>query len=199
MPTTTLLLTGLQNDAILAQGAMAQQGLAAQATAIDLLGKASLAAAAARARGALVIYARLAFRPGHPEIGAGASPSFQRMKATNLLVEGTWGADTPAEVAPEEGDIVLVKRRVSCFAGTDLDLILRANAVTELVLLGGATNFVVEGTARDAVDRGFKVTVLSDACAAFTREAHDASMLAMSSFVTPRTSAEFIEALAATA
>ena len=52
------------------------------------------------------------------------------------------------------------------------------------------------GTARDAVDRGFKVTVLSDACAAFTREAHDASMLAMSSFVTQRTSAEFIEALA---
>ena len=171
---------------------MVAQGLAAHAAATDLLMKAGPIAEAARQSGAMVIYAQLAFRPGHPEIGGGASSSFLRMNASGLLIEYTWGAGTPDEVAPKDGDIILIKRRVSCFAGTDLELILRAQAVQEIVLLGGATYFVVEATARDETDLGFEVTVVSDACAAFIQGAHEASEEARSSFVALCTAAEVL-------
>ena len=58
------------------------------------------------------------------------------MNASGLRIEYTWGAGTPDEVAPKDGDIILIKRRVSCFAGTDLELILRAQAVQEIACWG---------------------------------------------------------------
>ena len=66
----------------------------------------------------------------------------------------------------------MVKRGVSAFAGADLDLVLKAKGIQVLVLTGFATNFVMEGTARDAVDRGYAAIVLKDCCASFSDEMH---------------------------
>jgi nicotinamidase-related amidase len=45
-----------------------------------------------------------------------------------------------------------------------------------LVLSGVATQFAVEGTAREAVDRGYRVLVLEDCCASRDRAVHDFSI-----------------------
>ncbi|ABU82383.1 cysteine hydrolase family protein [Ignicoccus hospitalis] len=78
-------------------------------------------------------------------------------------VANTWGAQVVEELAPEEGDYVVTKRRYSAFFSTDLDLLLRELGVSEVVLTGVATNVCVLHTAADAFFRGYKVTVVEDA------------------------------------
>jgi nicotinamidase-related amidase len=67
---------------------------------------------------------------------------------------------------------VVTKRRVSAFAGSDLDFVLRAGGIDSLVLTGIATSGVVLSTLRQAADLDFELTVLSDACADGDEEVH---------------------------
>jgi nicotinamidase-related amidase len=53
---------------------------------------------------------------------------------------------------------------VSAFAGSDLDVVLRAGGIEALVLSGIATSGVVRSTLRQAADLDFSLTVLSDGC-----------------------------------
>ncbi|WP_327404121.1 cysteine hydrolase [Streptomyces sp. NBC_01288] len=124
----------------------------------------------ARANGVRVIYVIVGFRPGAPEI----SP---RNKLFGRLAGAPASAATEAneihpDVAPEPGDIVVTKRRVSAFAGSDLDMILRANDIDHLVLTGIATSGVVLSTLRQAADLDFTLTVLSGACLDNDPEVH---------------------------
>jgi biuret amidohydrolase len=65
---------------------------------------------------------------------------------------------------------------VSALAGTELDRLFRLRDVNTLALAGVATQFAVEGTAREAVDRGYRVVVLEDCCASRVREVHEFSI-----------------------
>src|SRR5207244_2010090 len=62
-------------------------------------------------------------------------------------------------------DVVVERRRVSAFAGSDLEIILHAQNINHLVLTGISTSGVVFSTLRAAVDKDYKLTVLSDLCA----------------------------------
>ena len=75
-------------------------------------------------------------------------------------------------VAPLATEIVVTKRRVSAFAGSDLDMILRSSTVDELVLCGISTSGVVLSTLRQAADLDYKLVVLRDACADADPEVH---------------------------
>jgi nicotinamidase-related amidase len=75
-------------------------------------------------------------------------------------------------VAPLAGEITVTKRRVSAFAGSDLDVVLRSLGVDSLVLTGIATSGVVLSTLRQAADLDFKITVLHDGCADSDDEVH---------------------------
>jgi nicotinamidase-related amidase len=126
---------------------------------------------AARSAGLPVIYAVVGFRPGYPEIST-------RNKMFGPLVLRTSGAGSDEltrihpDVAPEPGDIVVTKRRVSAFAGSDLDLVLRAGDIDHLVLTGIATSGVVLSTLRQAADLDFGLTVLADGCLDADPEVH---------------------------
>ena len=74
------------------------------------------------------------------------------------------------------GEAVVTKRGVSAFTASDLDQILRTARIGTLLLTGVATNFVVEGTARQACDMGFDTIIVGDCCASVNQEAHDASL-----------------------
>ena len=74
------------------------------------------------------------------------------------------------------GEAVVTKRGVSAFTASDLDQILRTARIGTLLLTGVATNFVVEGTARQACDMGFDMIIVGDCCASVNQEAHDASL-----------------------
>jgi nicotinamidase-related amidase len=115
-------------------------------------------------RGVPVVYVRVAFREGHPEISA-QNRIFSRIAESRDYIEGDATSQISADIAPAPGDLVVTKRRVSAFAGSDLEIVLRAQDVTTLVLAGISTSGVVLSTLRDAADRDFNIIVLSDACA----------------------------------
>jgi len=63
-------------------------------------------------------------------------------------------------ITPTASDIVVTKRRVSAFAGSDLEVVLRTLGVRHLVLTGIATSGVVLTTLREASDKDFQLTGL---------------------------------------
>jgi len=130
----------------------------------DLLTPVSTAITAARAASIPVIYVTVAFRPGYPEI----SPNNKIFAATKQRQASMSAPATTMEVhpaiAPEPTDIVVIKRRVSAFSGSDLDMILRAQGISHLVLCGIATSGVVLSTLREAADKDYQLTVLADGC-----------------------------------
>jgi len=117
---------------------------------------------AARTVGIPVIYVVIGFRPGYPGISA-RNKMFGALAARSPAMAG--GDETTRihpDVAPEPGDTLVTKRRVSAFAGSDLDIVLRAGDIDHLVLTGIATTGVVLSTVRQAADLDFSLTVLAD-------------------------------------
>ncbi len=118
---------------------------------------------AARKAGIPVIYVVVGFRKGFPEIGAGAAPTFAAVAKSGMV--GLEDPTVDPSVAPLPGEMVITKRRVSAFAGSDLEVILRGHRIEHLVLTGIATSGVVLSTLRQAADMDYRLSVLSDACA----------------------------------
>ena len=172
---TALLAMDFENDIVHEEGALKDFGLAQMVKENDILAKVSTMLDAARSAGVKVVYVSVKFRPGHPEVSP-YTGLFQAVVATNALVEGTWGAQIHEAVAPREGEPVVTKRAVSAFAASDLEKLLNAAGISTLLLSGVATNFVVEGTAREAADRGYNVVVVGDCCSSMSQEAHDAAL-----------------------
>ncbi|WP_240813202.1 cysteine hydrolase [Streptomyces sp. DASNCL29] len=128
---------------------------------------------AARAHGFLVVLVRTELRAS----GAGVSENNTLFtafhQAGSLFHEGSGETDIIPELAPRLEDVVITKRRTSAFAGTELDLVLRAHHVESIALTGVATSAMVAGTLYDALDRDYRATVLSDACADAEADVHD--------------------------
>jgi nicotinamidase-related amidase len=135
-----------------------------------LLQRIARAIAAARSAGIGVVFVRVGFRPGHPEVSS-RNRMFAAVREAGGLT-GDEGMTIHPAVAPRPGDVVVTKRRVSAFAGSDLDMVLRAGEVTHLVLCGIATSGVVLSTVRAAADLDYELTVLHDACADGDPEVH---------------------------
>jgi len=129
------------------------------------------AIAAARKNKMPVLYIAIGFRNGYPELN-------RRNKMFSSLISGQRSFDkeedykVAEEVAPQNGDIVIRKKRVSAFAGSDLEVILRAQEIEHIVLTGIATSGVVLSTLRAAADKDYAITVLSDCCADRDEEVH---------------------------
>ena len=90
-------------------------------------------------------------------------------------VEGP-GGDLVAAIAPREGDLFVIKPRYSAFDHTPLELLLREREVERLLVAGAATEMCVAQTAIAARERGFKVSVLVDACAAADERMEEISL-----------------------
>src|SRR5262249_52942745 len=91
---------------------------------------------------------------------------------TGRFHHGDRGAEIHPAVAPQPGDITVTKKRVGAFAGSDLEMILRAKDVETLVILGIATSGVVLTTVRHAFDLDYRLIVLKHACADLDPEVH---------------------------
>ena len=129
----------------------------------DYLTRLSAAAAAARAARIGVIYVVVGFRPGYPEVSE-RNKSFAAIAGTGRFTDGDLAARIHPAVGPAPGEVIVTKRRVSAFAGSDLDVVLRASGVDHLVLAGIATSGVVLSTVRQAADLDYRLTVLADGC-----------------------------------
>ena len=172
---TALLVMDFENDVVHEDGAFKDFGFAAMVKQNDVFSKTARLLDATRRSGVKVIYVSVKFRSGYPERPANGG-LFGALVGASALVEGTWGAEIHQAVAPKEGEAVVTKRGVSAFYGSDLAPILTTAGIGTLLLSGVATNFVVEGTAREATDRGYDVVIVGDCCASVSQEAHDAAL-----------------------
>jgi ureidoacrylate peracid hydrolase len=87
----------------------------------------------------------------------------QRQNDRSALIRGTWDYAIVDELAPQPGDFVIPKTRLSGFFETNLDSILRGTDIKTLIFAGVATNICVEATIRDALYRDFLCLVVEDA------------------------------------
>ncbi|MCD6319006.1 cysteine hydrolase [Candidatus Aerophobetes bacterium] len=87
-------------------------------------------------------------------------------------LEGTSGAMVIDEIAPQEGDFLVRKRRYSAFLGTDLEILLKELNIKTLFITGILTNICVFFTAAEASMRGYEVIVYSDSVASTSKEDH---------------------------
>jgi nicotinamidase-related amidase len=78
---------------------------------------------------------------------------------------GAKGGDVIEQIAPRGGDRFIIKPRYSGFDHTPLVLILRELDAELILLAGSSTEGCVTQTAIDGRELGFKITVLTDACA----------------------------------
>jgi nicotinamidase-related amidase len=85
---------------------------------------------------------------------------------------GTRGAEVMDALKPETEELVVHKRNVSGFFGSDLEITLRGMMADTLILVGSATNLSVLHTAVDAFQRYFKVVVVEDCTSGTTEEEH---------------------------
>ena len=130
----------------------------------DFLKPVSTTIAAARAASIPVIYVAVAFRPGFPEVNP-RNKSFEAIKQRpSAMAAAMTTVEIHPAIAPRPTDIVVTKRRVSAFSGSDLEVVLRAQDISHLVLCGIATSGVVLSTLREAADKDYQLTVLADCC-----------------------------------
>jgi nicotinamidase-related amidase len=161
MPDSALLIMDVQKS-IVERFADSARSL------LEALGR---AIAAARGTRIPVVYVRVAFRAGAPEVNRNNRIFAALADSSAFVANGPASQSHPA-FEPQPGDIVVEKKRVSAFAGSDLDMVLRAQRVQTLVLAGIATSGVVLSTLRQAADLDYGLVVLRDGCADADEEVH---------------------------
>lgn len=138
-----------------------------------LAGMAGLVAAA-RARGAPVVFTQELHRPGRVDVGReldGDEPEH--------CVQGTPGAELVAALRPGPGEHLVRKRRYSAFFATDLDLLLRGLGVRTIVACGFLSDVCVHYTCVDAHQLDLRVHVVPEACAGSSAAASVAAFAAV--------------------
>ena len=118
-----------------------------------------------------VIFVALAFREGLPEINMN-NKSFSTIRQRFANVSLSDFSKIVPSLTPLAEEIIVLKRRVSAFTGSDLEVVLRSQGIQHIVLTGIATSGVVLSTTREAADKDYKITILSDCCADLDPEVH---------------------------
>ena len=126
---------------------------------------------AARAAHVPVIYITARWRPG----GGDVSPRnrfISRIAPRGGFFEGDATAEIDNRLGPQDGEIVVTKRRVGAFSGSDLEVVLRSQNIDTLVLTGVGTSGVVLSTLIVAAEMDYRLIVLKDRCGDGSRETH---------------------------
>jgi nicotinamidase-related amidase len=127
---------------------------------------------AAREAGLFVCYCATVFRPGYTEISERNKVFRERKHSGQPPISDPIQLIHPT-VLPTAGEVVVGKHRVNALYGTALDLILRANGIDTLIILGYATSGVVLSTVRYAADLDYQLLVVEDCCADQDPAVHD--------------------------
>ncbi|WIY01238.1 isochorismatase family protein [Amycolatopsis mongoliensis] len=139
----------------------------------DCLGSAARVLAAARRHGIPVVHTRVAYGAD----GVDGGLFLRKVPALRMLQDGggPLGEFMP-EVAPAEGEQVVVKQYPSAFFGTPLASSLRARGVDTVVIGGVSTSGCVRASALDALQHGFVPLVVREAVGDRTPETQEANL-----------------------
>jgi nicotinamidase-related amidase len=115
--------------------------------------------------------------------------------ATELFKKGAWGFEIHEALQPLPDEPVVPKNFFSAFASSDLHERLREKGITDLILTGVATDFVVDSTCWNAVDLGYSVIVASNCCCTASQEEHEATLKKMTARADVVSGKEIVAAL----
>lgn len=173
---TALVAIDIQNDFCHADGHFARAGkpVAHMQPAVQRMKD---LVAAAQSLGVRVYFLRQLTLPD----GKSDSPAWLRFKtrdgkAPDYARPGTFGSELVQGLVPGPGDCVVDKFRPDGFLGTTLDMLLRAQRIETVVLLGTTTEGCVESTVRAASYHDYYVVVASDAVASPNIRLHENSL-----------------------
>lgn len=88
----------------------------------------------------------------------------------HLLIRGQEGHEIIEELRPAKGELVIDKPGRGAFTHTELDMMLRAKGVRNLVICGVTADACVSSTVREASDRGYDVLVVEDGVESVSEE-----------------------------
>ena len=142
--------------------------------AADTVGQIGKVVASARTAGVQVIFLQNGWDADYMEAGGPGSPNWHKSNALKtmrakpelkgqLLARGGWDYALVDALKPEPGDISLHKTRYSAFFNSQLDSVLRARGIRNIVFVGIATNVCVESTLRDGFHLEYFGVMLEDA------------------------------------
>ncbi len=175
---TALLTIDLQNDFLHPEGAYGRAGQSSE-NILSLPQRIAPIAKALRAKGGHYISAQFTLVPdasGEPLV----SPHLKKLRpflGKGDFAPGKFGHDLVDELAP--ADYVVEKVAYSALYQTRLEYILKAAGIDNLIVGGIVTNGGVASTLRDAHLRNIETLMLTDGCAAFRQDVHDATLLSL--------------------
>jgi nicotinamidase-related amidase len=191
-----VLTIDLQNDFLHPEGAYGRAGQGAAAIAA-LPDRVKPVIDAIRAAGGTYISAQFTLVPG-PGDEPLIAPHLKELRpflGKGDFAPGGWGHRIVDTLYP--ADYTVEKVAYSALYQTRLEYILRALDIDWLIIGGIVTNGGVASTVRDAHLRNIHTILLSDGCAAFKDEVHDATLISLGSVTKVRTCAEAIAMIGA--
>lgn len=180
---TALLVIDMQRDFLDPQGYAARAGVDVARLRTTIAPVRRLLAAA-RTGGMRVIFTREGHRP---DLADCPPAKLARSRAAGaemgsagplgrLLVRGEWGHDLIEDMNLTAAEVVIDKPGYSAFHQTELDQILRGNAIQTLIVCGVTTEVCVQSTVRAATDLGYHCITVGDACAASEPQLHQPAL-----------------------
>lgn len=177
---TGILTIDLQNDFLHPDGAYGRADHGAP-TIAALPAAVSPVIDALRKAGGSYVSAQFTLvpRPGGAPLIAPHLNKLRPFLTNGDFAPGEWGHDLVDELKP--ADFTVEKINYSAFFQTRLEYILRAMQIDTLIVAGIVTNGGVASTVRDAHLRNIETILLSDGCAAFRDDVHEATLLSLGS------------------
>ena len=181
------------------------------AAARDIIPNISKLIDACRSKGAPVIFTEFVYADNVPclrgdpfgieHLASEGSPGFGS-KSSNCLIghnagTGVESADTIDELKPAPEELIVRGHTYDKFYGTPLDLALRSQGITHLLMTGITTDVCVNSTLIAATQRNYRVTAITDGCASPWPELHEACFkIWQPKFARLKTTAEVLDELA---
>lgn len=191
---TALLTIDLQNDFIHPDGAYGRAGQGADSIAA-LPDRIAPLVRALRVRGGTYISAQFTLVPG-PQGVPLIAPHLKQLRP--FLTKGDFAPGSLGHRIVDilhPADFVVEKVAYSAFYQTRLEYIMRALGLEHLIVGGIVTNGGVASTLRDAHLRDIETCMLSDGCAAFRDDVHEATLLSLGTVTHQMTCAEALKLL----
>ncbi|WP_386169208.1 cysteine hydrolase family protein [Sulfitobacter pontiacus] len=190
IPATTALLTiDLQNDFLHPEGAYGRAGQGAESI-LALPDRIAPLKSALTKAGGTYISAQFTLVPGRDDepLIAAHLKKLRPFLTKGDFTPGGFGHALVDTLAP--ADFTIEKVAYSAFYQTRLEYVLRAMKIDTLIIGGIVTNGGVASTVRDAHLRDIHTVLLSDGCAAFKQDVHEATLTSLGSVTQVMTCAE---------